>query len=97
MLSIKDWVIRKIATSFLLKWADGHKTEIMRVVQAVNLLLLAAAQFCPMIPDISGQNICSLVGLIQAKWITLGVLLGHLGLEFGIQDANAKARLSENK
>ena len=92
MQSVKDYIIRKIATSFLLKWTDGKKTEIMRAVQAFNMLLLACAQFCSLIPDIKGINMCALVGQVQGQWLALGVLLGHLGLEFGIQDANAKDR-----
>lgn len=92
LIEFKDFLIRKLATSFILKWADGHKTDIMRVVQAINVALVAAFQFCDYIPAIGGLNACVLVGTLNAKWVLLGVVLGHIGLEFGIQDGKAKER-----
>lgn len=89
---LKDKIIRKLAASFLLKKLDGRKTEIMRIVQAVNMLLVALVLACPSLPAINGMEACGLVGMINAKWIMLGTVLGHLGLELGIQDANAKDR-----
>lgn len=93
--NIKDAIIRKIATSFLLKYVDGYKTEIMRIVHAVNIALLALVTVCqtiPTLPTISGVAACGVVVMLNAKWIMLGTVLSHFGLEFGIQDANAKKR-----
>lgn len=107
MGSLKDKVIRWVAKSFLLKWADGKKTEIMRIVQGVNMLMLAllwicqyGADFIAALPGGVGELLpavafCPTVDFLNAKWVELGAVLAHAGLEFGIQDANAKERLKE--
>ncbi len=93
--SIQDAIVRKIATSFLLRWADGYKTEIMAVVHGVNLALLYLVAACAAYPLPLPQlvAVCGVVGLLNAKWVLLGTFLSKLGLVFGIADANAKSRL----
>lgn len=92
LVNLKDALIRKLATSFLLRWADGKKTEIMRVVQAINMLLLALISFCEPLKQLSGYEICEIANQLNASYVQFGVFLGHVGLELGIQDAKAKDR-----
>lgn len=96
MGKLKDYIIRKIAMSFLFRWADGHKTEIFRVVQTVNSILITLYLVCPHVPAVSGMDGCAVVDILNAKWLALSVALGQLGLEFGIQDAKAKSRMGLN-
>ncbi len=95
MFGLKDYLVRKLATSFLLKWVDGHKTTIFRVVQAVNSSLVALFVLCPHLPAVNGELACAVADQLNAQWMALSVVVGQLGLEFGIQDAKAKARLAE--
>lgn len=91
-MKIIDSLVRKLAKSFLLKWVDGYKTKIMRVVQTVNSILVSAYLACPTIPDFMGKTACGYVDELNTKWLALALLLGQLGLEFGIADAKAKQR-----
>lgn len=107
LTKLKDKLIRSVAKNFLLKWADGKKTEIMRVVQALNMVLLGLVWCCEYGPEfvaslpmgigelIPGLKFCPAVDMLNDKWVELSVLLAHFGLEFGIQDAKAKKRLGE--
>lgn len=95
---IKDKAIRAIAKSFLLKWVDGYKTQIFRVVQIINAALLFALLNCSLIPGtilIGGLQACAVANLLNAKWIALSTILGQFGLEFGIADQKAKAKLGK--
>lgn len=94
-MKLVDNIVRRIARSFLLKYVDGYKTQIFRVVQAVNSVLVGAYLLCPHIPEINGVLACSYVDQLNAQWLALSVFLGQLGLEFGIVDARIKARLKE--
>lgn len=95
-MKLVDNIVRRIARSFLLKYVDGYKTQIFRVVQAVNLVLVGAYLLCPHIPEINGLAACSYVDQLNAQWLALSVLLGQVGLEFGIVDAKIKAKQGIN-
>lgn len=95
LFNLKDSVIRGIATTFLFKWLDNYKTEIARAVQAVNMILTGMFLLCVMVPPTFGFDACMVVDFLNLQWVLLGNVLGHLGLEFGIQDRKAKERLKE--
>lgn len=91
-MKIIDNLVRRLARGWLLKYIDGYKTKIFRVVQVVNSILVGAYLLCPILPEIHGALACSYVDTVNAKWLALSVLLGQIGLEFGIVDAKIKAK-----
>lgn len=93
MLSgLLEKAVRRVARSWLLKYVDGYKTQIMRVVQAIQAILVAAYLACPHIPAMNGMAACEIVDVVNAQWLAFTVLLGQLGLEFSIVDAKIKAK-----
>jgi hypothetical protein len=95
LFELKDSFIRRIATSFIFRFLDNKKTEVARVVQAVNMILTGCYLLCGFFPASVGFDACAVVDVVNLKWVLLGSFVGHLGLEFGIQDANAKERLAK--
>ena len=94
-MNIIETLVRRGARSFLLKKLDGKKTYIFRAVQFINALLVALFMICPHLPQIHGAPACNMVELINGQWLALSVLLGQLGLEFGIVDAKIKAKYNQ--
>lgn len=90
---LKDKLIRKLATSFLLKWADGRKSEIARIVQAVNMLIAALYLALPVLDSQFGSALSHNLDFINEKWLLALAFLGHLGIELGITDAKIKEKL----
>jgi hypothetical protein len=91
---LKDKLIRKLATSFLLKWADGKKVEITRAVQAINMIIAALYLLAPTVDGYLGSHLSQHLDFINDKWLLALSALSHFGLEFGLQDKAAKARLA---
>lgn len=85
--AIKDWLIRKVAQTYAIRILDGRKKEIMRIVQG---LLMVLGGVSALLPDSElGQLVAT--NLDQAStWIL--VILGHLGLEFAIEDEEIKRK-----
>lgn len=92
---LKDRFIRSIATSFLLRSLDGKKTEIARIVQAVNMLIAALYLALPVLDAQFGFQLSQNLDFINDKWLLALQFLTHLGLEVGLQDKAAKARLGQ--
>lgn len=91
-MNILDKLVRRIAKSYLLKYIDGYKTTIFSVVQAVNSILVALYMACPALPAFKGMEACAVVDVLNGQWLALSVILGQLGLQFGIIDAKAKVK-----
>lgn len=94
-MKILDGIVRRIARSFLLKRIDGYKTYIFRGVQAINSILVGLYLICPHLPMIHGAPACEIADMLNGQWLALSVLLGQLGLEFGIVDAKIKAKQNQ--
>jgi hypothetical protein len=94
---IRDKLVRKVATSFLLRFCDGHKTEIARIVQAVNMLIAALYLALPVLDAKFGSALSQNLDFINDKWLLALNALTHLGLEFGLADAKAKEKLGIKK
>lgn len=90
---IYDSIVRKVSSSFLLKYLDGYKTPIMRTWQAINLIMEALYMVCVFIPDYQGINACGLLDLISLKLILLSNMAQKIGLELAVQDRGAKQRI----
>ena len=84
LTDIKDWSIRKVATFFILKYIDGYKTNIMRILQGVTLIIFALAQLFPEV---------SVIVDISTQWFAILALINQFGLEFSIADADIKRKL----
>jgi hypothetical protein len=92
--SIKDYIIRKLSTSLVLRYLDGYKTQIARGIQAANLLMTAAYVLAPLIDQYAGTRIAaSLDGANAQLGLLTSWLAGQGFYEFGKADAAAKARL----
>jgi hypothetical protein len=92
---LKNGLIRKIATSFLLRAIDGHKTTIMRIVQGISMTLTGLILTAGGVDDASGTAIVPVLDGVNSQWILALNFLGSLGLEFALQDKAAKARLDK--
>ena len=92
---LKNGFIRKIATSFLLRAIDGHKTVIMRIVQGISMSITGAILAAGGIDEVSGTQIAPLVDSINSHWVLALNFLASFGLEFALQDKAAKARLDK--
>lgn len=96
LIDLRDKLVRKLASSFLLARLDGYKTDIARVVQAINMVIAALYLVVPIVDSYGGFSLSSPLDFLNAKWLIALQFLTHLGLEFGIQDGKAKANLAEN-
>lgn len=85
---LKNSLIRRLAKSWLLKRIDGKKKEIGRILLGAQMVILAVVQVWP--DSQAGQYLASFLheALIVAAW---------LGLEFGIQDEEAKRVQGDHK
>ena len=90
---LKDKFIRKIATSLLLKYLDGYKTDIARLVQAVNMIIAALYLSMPILDQHFGTGFAQNLDFVNEKWLLALQFITHLGLEVGIQDKKAKNKL----
>lgn len=86
LTQLKDYLIRKVARVYVIRLLDGKKTIIMRLLQGLTMTVAALVELFP------GSAIAA---EINTQWLLLVALLNHVGLEFAIQDANAKERLGE--
>lgn len=94
MKFIYEELIRLIAAGKFspLRFLDGHKTTIFRIVQLINAVLVYLFMYCPYIPEWHGYIACDVTEIINGHWIALSTILGQIGLEIGIQDAKIKAK-----
>lgn len=94
---LKDGLVRRIASSFLLRAFDGRKTELSRGVQAVNHLIVSLFLFGSLADELLGWKVLPALDSVNAQWIVILQYLGGLGLQLGLADADAKKRLAEKK
>lgn len=66
LTDLKDKLIRKISTSFLLNWLDGYKTVVARVWQGVNAILTGALTLA-LVGSWLASNLKLELGLNDAK------------------------------
>ena len=93
IIKLKDSLLRKISTSFLLKYIDGYKQPIMRIWEAVNMVMNALFLLCVLVPDYNGFSACGFVEFLDLKLVLLSNLAGKIGIELTIQDRKAKKNL----
>jgi len=91
---LKDKLVRKLSASFLLRFADGYKTQIARVVQGINLVATGAYLLAPIIDQYAGTKLAPLTEGLNAQLALLTSWLAGQGFyELGKADAVAKVRL----
>lgn len=78
---IKDWTVRKVATSLFLRYFDGYKEDIVKVVNALSVIIFTVTAW---FPD------AALALAIGDKWYALILLLNTLGLAFSTADRKIK-------
>jgi hypothetical protein len=84
---LKNSIIRRVARSYLLKHIDGYKKEIGRILLGCQMIVLALAQIFP-----DGAIAQELAGYVNEVFL----IVAWLGLEFGIQDEEAKDEISRH-
>ena len=89
---IKDFLVRKVAKSFLLRFLDGHKTNIMRVVQGISMVLTGAILAGTGVDAETGSAIVPALDQVNHNWVLLLNFLTQFGLEFALSDKDAKTR-----
>lgn len=94
---LKDRLIRKLATSFLLSKVDGYKTDIARAVQGANMVIAGLYVAAPSIDAHLGTHLMAQLDFVNAKYLLGLQLLGHLGIEVGLQDKAAKDRADSKR
>lgn len=92
LTAIKDFIVRRIARSVLLKFADGYKTQIMRVVQGISMVITGLILAATGVDEGTGSSLVPYVDSLNEKWILALNFLASLGLEFALSDRDAKAR-----
>lgn len=80
--NFRDWTVQKIASTFLLKYIDGYKTDITRLIQAITTIIIVLSTWFP--------DFAPLI-VLNDQWYALLLLLSNLGLEFSIQHKKIKA------
>jgi hypothetical protein len=76
---------------------DGHKSEIMRVVQGLNMLMTGLFLLAPTVDQYARSHLSQRLDGIQAQWLLVMNWLGSLGLEFGLQHAAIKEKEAGEK
>lgn len=92
LTAIKDFIVRRIAKSFLLKFIDGYKTPIMRVVQGISMVITGLILAATGVDEGTGSAIVPFLDGLNEKWVLVLNFLASLGLEFALSDRDAKAR-----
>ena len=92
LTAIKDFLVRKVARSFILKFVDGHKTNLMRVVQGISMLITGLTLAVTGVDGSAGTELVPYVDKLNANWILALNFLAQFGLEFALSDKDAKAR-----
>lgn len=80
---VKEWTVRKVATFMFLKYLDGYKTDIMRILQGLTLIIFALSNLFP--------EVAAIV-YVEQNWQIILVLLNQFGLEVSIQHAEIKRK-----
>ena len=96
LTDLKDKLIRKISTSFLLGWLDGYKTIVARVWQGLNAIVTGVLILAAVYDELSGGQLGKTLLAYHTHWLLLGSwLASNLKLELGLGDQKAKNRLGE--
>jgi hypothetical protein len=91
---LKDSLVRKISTSFLLRAIDGRKTEVARGLQGVNLIVTGSYVLAKLADQYAGTHITPAIDpVITQLGLLTSWLAGQGFYELGKADSVAKARL----
>ncbi len=91
-MDLKYSIVRRIATSIFLKWADGYKTPIFKVLKGISMAITGLILAGSGIDESGVVQVGPYLEVINLKWALLLNFLAEIGLDFAKTDREAKGK-----
>jgi len=92
LIDLKDNIVRRIARSLLLRFLDGKKTIISRILNGIAMVFAGLFMAVGAIDEETGTGLANWLQGVNVYWVMFLQFLAQLGLEFGLSDRDAKDR-----